>query len=416
MSANRKLINLQQKVDQRVNTLSNKIKVLCISHSSNFYGAEQSFLFLLQNINRQVFEPIVVLPSEGYLADKIRALRLKMTFIHAPLWINVTDRATVLYNALREMASLKNYTNLIREEGIDIVYTNTITKVAGAVASRLCGVPHVWHIREILKDHPLTSFFSLEATFKLVERLSDSIIANSKATAAQFQGIAHESKIHVVYNAIDISAFMNAPACNKLRKELALDSYFPLVGIIGSIHRHKNHEDAVRAFAHLKEWGVAARLVIIGQADKKYKEFLMHLIRSLDIEDRVTFLRFRYNISEILQELDLILVPSLAEPFGRATIEAMAAGKPVIATNTGASPEIVVDGVTGLLVPPHVPEKMAEAIQKVLSDHKKAAEMGRAGRERVSNVFTASNYISGIEAIINATHSSYTSGRMKTAS
>jgi glycosyltransferase involved in cell wall biosynthesis len=362
-----------------------------------------------------VFEPIVVLPSGGYLADKLRGLGLKMNVIQAPRWIDIRDRATVLYNAFQEMASLKDYTTLIREEGIDIVYTNTITKVAGAVASRLCGVPHVWHIREILKDHPLTSFFSLETTFNLVEHLSDSIIANSNATAAQFQEIAHKSKMHVVHNAIDTSTFMNAPVRKKLRKELALDSCYPLVGIIGSIHKHKNHEDAVRAFAHLKERGIAAKLVIIGEANNIYKEFLMQLIRDLDIKDCVTFLRFRYNISEILQELDLILVPSLAEPFGRTTIEAMAAGKPVVATNAGGSPEIVVDEVTGFLVPPHAPEKMAEAIQRVLSDPKKAAEMGQAGRERVSTVFTELNYISGIEAILNDTHSSCISGRLKTA-
>jgi len=394
-----------------------KIKSLFISHSSAFYGAEQSFLFLLQHLNKELFEPIVVLPKrlskdKEFLLEKINSLNIKIIIINSPLWINAKDNATLLQSLLEEFHSAKEYVEIIKKDHIDIIYTNTITKISGAIAAKLYGIPHIWHIREILKDHPLKSPFSFDTTFKLVDQLSDRIITNSRSVAQQFSAVS-QNKVEVVYNAIDTNTFAKAESDNRLHNELSIAFDCPLIGIIGTIHKHKNHEDAVKAFGYLKQRGFDAILVIVGQDDGEYKNVLVDLAKALDLEDRVAFLGFRHDIPEIVKELDIVLVPSLAEPFGRTTIEAMAAGKPVVSTNTGASPEIVVDGVTGYLVPPRNPEKMAEAIMKILSDPKMAKKMGLAGRDRVIRTFTRQNYISGVENIFIDTYTSFKKGAMK---
>ncbi|WP_162605033.1 glycosyltransferase [Geomonas terrae] len=377
-----------------------KLKILCISHSSNFFGAEQSFLFFLQHLDKKKFEPIVVLPdSKGLLADKVKDLKYKLHIIAAHSWISSEDMHQVAQNTLDEFALIRKYAEVIEEEEIDVVYTNTITRLAGAIAAKSSGVPHVWHIREVLENHPLKSIFGQETAFSLVNYLSDRIIANSCAVAQQFPSAASPSKVNVVHNAIDTEAF----ACGdggKLRRELFVDPDCSLVGIIGQIHKHKNHEDLVRAFRFVADRRIKSKLIIIGEEETEYKKFLLELISQLHLEEYVIFIGFREDMPDVFKSLNLVVVASLAEPFGRTTIEAMAAGKPVIATNTGASPEIVLDGVTGLLVPPGAPEKMADAIFKVLGNATLAKEMGEAGRQRVQTEFTTAKYIAGIETVL----------------
>ncbi|MBW7957115.1 MAG: glycosyltransferase family 4 protein [Deltaproteobacteria bacterium] len=379
-----------------------------MSHSSAFYGAEQSMFFLLRHMDRSVFEPIVVFPAgKGALVEKVDGLGLKRVVLESPApWIRSASLLEVTAGFVSELKIVEPLVNLIRDESIDIVYTNTITRISGAIAARLAGKPHVWHIREVLKDHPLRGPFSIDATFSIVEYLSDRLITNSKSVAAQFPS-APEGKISVVYNAVDTGAFVSAKPSGKLHKELGISPDCPLVGIIGTIHRHKNHEDLVNAFAYLKKEKSKAKLLIIGQPDREYKPVLLGLIEEQGLGDSVIFVDFRNDMPEVFSELDIIVVASLGEPFGRTTIEAMAAGKPVVATNTGASPEIVVDGVTGLLVPVRAPDRMAAAITKILGEPALAEKMGAAGRERVLKVFTKENYISGIEHVFREVYGRY---------
>lgn len=377
-----------------------KFKILCISHTSNFFGAEQSFLFFLKHLNQEKFEPVVVLPNnEGLLVDRIKSLGYKFHIIENPSWVSSGEVRQLARDTFDEFVTAKSYIELIQEEKIDLVYTNTITRLAGAIAAKSTGIPHVWHIREVLQDHPLKSSFDQETTFTIVRQLSDKIIANSHAVARQFSTGDNDSNLHVVHNAIDAEAFVCAEH-DRLRRELSVGPDCSLVGIIGQIHKHKNHEDLVRAFQSLKSRGLNCKLVVIGEEDTEYKHFLLGLISELQLQDRVCFIGFREDMPEVFNSLDLVVVASLAEPFGRTTIEAMAAGKPVVATNTGASPEIVVDGVTGILVPPGHPEKMADAIYHILNDDRRAKEMGEAGRQRVLLEFTKDKYIAGIEAAL----------------
>lgn len=388
--------------------MSPKTKILFISHSSAFYGAEQSMFFLLRHMDKSVFEPVVVLPGgKGALADKVDGLGLKKFILEAPTsWIRPASPFEAAAGLVSELKLVEPLVNLMRDESIDIVYTNTITRISGAIAARLAGRPHVWHIREVLKDHPLRSPFGIDATFSIVEYLSDRLITNSKSVATQFTS-APEGKVSVVYNAVDTAAFVSTKPSGRLHKELGISPDCPLVGIIGTIHRHKNHEDLVNAFAHLKREKTKAKLLIIGQPDREYKPVLLELIGKLGLGDSVVFVDFRNDMPEVFSELDIIVVASLGEPFGRTTIEAMAAGKPVVATNTGASPEIVVDGVTGLLVPVRAPDRMAAAIMKILGDPALAEKMGAEGRERVLKVFTKENYISGIEGVFREVYGRY---------
>ncbi|WP_129127973.1 glycosyltransferase family 4 protein [Geomonas oryzae] len=390
---------------------SNKTRVLFISHSPHFYGAEQSLCFLLENIDRTKIEPVVVLPPcpSGFsdtLFQRISKLGIKIYIVDSRLWLDFVAPEVLPPLLFTELSVIGQYLRLITEEQIDVVYTNTITKIAGAIAAEVAGVPHVYHVREVLKDHPLKSPFSDRTTFTLIAALSDHIITNSRYVARQFQGICSPDKITTVYNAVDTSCFETVPPEeNRLKRELSLPAEMPLIGIIGTVHRHKNHEELIRALGIMQEHNVPGHLLVIGIKDKEYSDYLETIIDSLNISQRVHFLDFRDDMPQVHHALDLLVVASLGEPFGRTTIEAMAAGKPVIATNAGASPEIIEDMVTGILVPLGAPERMADAIAKLIQDPQLARDMGMRGRERGKQFFSPGSYVNGVTAVIEETAS-----------
>jgi len=387
--------------------MEKKTKVLVFSHSPHFYGAEQSLLLLLQSMDRNKYESVVVLPkafdeNNNYFAKKLQEAEIRLLF--APFfgyWINPGDESTRLRGFLTGCANAKMAADLIITEQPDIVYTNTIVTISSAIAARMLGVPHIYHVREILKDHPLKAPVSIAAAFKIIETLSDGIVVNSRATAEQFDGIATSAKVRVIYNAVDINAFDQVERKGKLRAELGLEEKTAIIAIIGAVHAHKNHLEVVRAFANLYQRGFDARLLIVGSAHGDYSNKVRALVKELKLEDAVIFLPFRYDIPEIIDDLDVLVVASLGEPFGRTTIEAMAAKKPVVATCAGASPEIVVDGETGFLVPLHDPGTMADKIVTILSNPELAKRMGEAGRKRVEEIFEPRKYASDIEAVFS---------------
>jgi len=381
-----------------------KIKVAFISHSSAFEGAEQSLYCLLKHLDRDRFDPVVVLPSgTGLLFDRVKELGMDVVLVRSGWWIRSrAGKAQLLVGAYKELVAARTIMGLVKRFGVDVIYTNTVVRLSGALAAKLCGIPHVWHIREILEGHPLKPLLGIPATFKVVDRLSDRVIANSRAVARQFR---ETDKARVVYNAVEVSPASEGGRGSRLKEEFGIRPDALLVAILGSVHPHKNHEMLVRAFGKVKPRLDTACLLIIGTVqDEDYASRLRGLIKDLGIGDRVYWGGFRTDIPEIMREFDLIAVPSLAEPFGRTTIEAMAAGLPVVATNTGASPEIVLDGVTGLLVGPDDPDGMCEAIVRILSDPALAGSMGSAGRRRIDEKFTVKRYVSDIEDILSESY------------
>jgi glycosyltransferase involved in cell wall biosynthesis len=128
------------------------------------------------------------------------------------------------------------------------------------------------------------------------------------------------------------------------------------------------------------------RFLIIG--DGGLKKQLMDLSSNLGVSKNVMFLGFRSDIPELLSVMDVLVLASLREGFSNAILEAMAAMKPVVATNVGGNPEVIIDGVTGLIVPPKDPHSMAQAILNLLQNEDLAQQMGEAGRRRVENHFT----------------------------
>ena len=146
----------------------------------------------------------------------------------------------------------------------------------------------------------------------------------------------------------------------------------------------------------------SAKFLIVGKTiigDSHYGQELTDLVNKLGLNRHIIFTGFRTDMSNIMAALDILVSASWEEPFGRTIIESMAAGKPVIATNAGGVPDIIENGVNGILVPPRNPQRLADGVLKVLNDLELGKKLGDAGRKAVKQRFSLEKQMRKIEKL-----------------
>jgi glycosyltransferase involved in cell wall biosynthesis len=205
-----------------------------------------------------------------------------------------------------------------------------------------------------------------------------------------------------IYNGVDVTRFpvASVQATAQARRAIGMPVGVPLVGSLGRLHPQKGFSDLLTAFAQVRQRVSSVRLFVAG--DGELRDDLEAQARSLGIAAAVTFAGVRADVSEILAALDVFVLPSLWEGMPNAVLEAMAAGLPVVATAVGGTPEVVVDRVTGLLVPPQDPGALARAIERLLRDPGLRRTMGRAGRRRVERHFHIQETVRQVQDLYEA--------------
>jgi len=193
-----------------------------------------------------------------------------------------------------------------------------------------------------------------------------------------------------VHEGIDVDRAVKVPPIN-VRAEFYLPTHAPVVGNIAALVPHKGQRHLIDAAALVVRRVPDARFVIVGEGE--LRPVLAHQIRELHLERHVLLAGFRADVLGLLKSFDLFAMSSVTEGLGTSLLDAMAASKPVVGTTAGGIPEVVVDGETGLLVPPRDAHAMAEAITRLLGNEQERLEMGRAGFARVSDRFTADRMV-----------------------
>jgi glycosyltransferase involved in cell wall biosynthesis len=387
------------------------ICVLFFDHTAALGGGEIALANLVRHLDRKKIKPIVVLGAEGPLADQLRLT----TETHVlPLSADVTmqKKDSLGFASLfriGEAVSIFQYIRLlarfIRSRHVALVHTNSLkADIIGGLAARLARRPVVWHVRDRIEVDYLPK--SAVRIFRLLSRMIPNyVIANSAATLRSLiprkiaSAIAVRSsgkvlhKFAIVHDGTDPAAFPE-------RAELRHESH---IGLVGRISPWKGQHIFIRAAALVHRSFPDARFFIIGAAlfgEDQYDLEIRRLPRQLEIEDIVTFTGFRNDIQRAIAELDLVVHASTkGEPFGQVIIEAMAAGKPVVATDGGGVPEIVEDGQTGILVPMGDAPAMAQAICRILSNPAGAKALGNRARKRVADHFTLEQTARRVEAV-----------------
>jgi glycosyltransferase involved in cell wall biosynthesis len=229
-------------------------------------------------------------------------------------------------------------------------------------------------------------------------------VANSEATKQDLVDLGVASgRIRVIYPPVDLDRFNPGVPAGRQRAEFGVGVGEPCFGIFGSLLEWKGQHVFLKAARLVMDEVPSARAFVIGEPPERgqaYRDELRRLAHDLGIADRVVFTGFREDVPELMQLLRVIVHASVTpEPFGRVIAEAMAMGKPVVATDAGGPREIIQDGFDGYLVPPEQPEAMARVITRLLTDTAHAEQVGRRARRTVEARFSAEAHARLVEQV-----------------
>lgn len=390
------------------------VNILYVSACKGIGGAANVFLILLENQDIHTFRPIVATsnPADITFVKRVSKIcpiykfrmhkwnRSELTglldkILQYPVWLK---RAALSSNTVIQLV------RLIRKYNIHIIHTNTAMMIEGALAARLSGVPHVWHIHERLSEKGHFSFFcGLEKAVQLITFLSDKIITVSDFLREPFVQYGNPNQTVTIYNGIDLHRFDSiASRHSSLRRDFDIPTNVPLVCTIGYVSPVKKLETYIEAAAMVHSILPEVRFLIVGRINVGYPKYysrLLNMIESSGLHQSIIFTDFRTDIPALLKEIDLLVHTSPVEGLPTVVLEAMATSKPVVGVQAGGVKEIVLDGYTGILVPPENPEELAHAEVKVLMDPILAKTMGEACRKRVEETFEASVYTRNVEKV-----------------
>lgn len=364
-------------------------RILYLSACGNVRGGgEISLLLLIRNLDRARFSPVLALPERGNLESEAIRMEIPYHFVDVPQLKSPLAPVSV-------PLAVTGMRKLIERENIDIVHANAATRgtfIAGLAAGR-AGIPSVWHVRIIDSEGMMD---------KLLFSIYTKIITNSVATGAKFRRFkGFERKVTTVHNAVDLLDFHPSEPDLEARRSLGAGPDDILVGAVGRVVAYKGHSYLVEAADMLARdkapWAALLRFAIVG--DGPLLDKIKAQAASSAAADRITFTGHRNDIPAVMNALDIFVLPSDAEHFGRVAIEAMACGKPVIGTDAGGVPEIVIDGATGLLAPPMNSVALALAIGKLAADDATRAAFGAAGRVHVEKSFTVEHHVEAVQKI-----------------
>ena len=375
-------------------TAVRRLRVLYYNHSTDVSGAEIS---LLLTVNHMPDVDALLAAPEGELLARARARGIAIYPVKGYRARMSTNPLLVVRGLAGSLAAGLELRRAWRTHRPHVVHANSIR--SGVIASLGlvgCRVSVVWHIRDDLPHNTVGRAIRRLATWQ-----ADQAIAISQAIAANFANVERlRRKTVVVHNGIDSAD--REPV--SLRGALGVPEKRFVVGVVGQIARWKRQHDAIEALTRLCGLHPDSELWIVGapkfrEDNIAYEQELREQASLFGAGDCIRFLGFRDDVDNVMHSLDALLLPSDNEPFGRVIIEAMRAGRPVVATNAGGVPEIVIDGETGYLVPVGGVDAMVDALQRLAMQPRLREEMGERARLRVMEHFTIEATARGVRAV-----------------
>lgn len=375
------------------------LRILVFSHSANLSGAELSLLETVTVLRSMGAEVSVILPGRGPLEKRLGQLGVISTVVPYRFWISRVGHplwkrlARRLVNAVTFPLAVAS----VQAARPDIVVSNSVAVDLGALAACVARRPHIWLLHEFVGGAGSELTFDLGDAVSLgvMRRCGGRLIANSRTVAHHYRRLLRMSNVAFLYQPV-IS--MEGPAA---QREDAVAGVICL--LLGSIEQNKGQEDAIKAIACLRSEGLDVRLQIVGPTRGRYIDYLEQLARRLGVDPYITIVARFARAASFYQAADIVLVCSRREAFGRVTVEAMKAGRPVIGARTGGTAELIRPGETGLLYTVGDADDLATHIRALASDPQERARLARNAAEWANVVFTREAYAKGLGQAITET-------------
>ena len=366
-----------------------KKNILLVGHSGDMYGASRSLIKLVR-ILEQNYTVHVILPEIGVLFNNLttiipseRILINKDLYIFTRKSFKIKYLISTLFRFLRNLISL---IKIIRKYNIEVVHTNSGVVPAPALAAKLSGKKHIWHIREWFGD--FKQFWPLYSAY--ITGLSDQVVCVSKTMAEQFGGARN---IQSIYNGFEIPKKLNEVSISE-QLRTKLNTADLVLGCTSRIRLiRKGQEYLIEAIGILtKKTGKNIQAVLIGDYVSGYesqKEYIHNLISKYDLEDRIHFLGHLKDPLPYYRLFDVFVLPSgEPEPFGGVIMEAMSMGLPVIGSNAGGTTEQIADGWNGYLFENQNAADLAQKLELFLNEKDKLKLFGSRSIQRIAENFS----------------------------
>ena len=306
-------------------------------------------------------------------------------------------------NPVRDIKTFWFLYRLMLTERPAIVHTHTSKAgILGRLAARLTGVPIIVHTPHghVFYGHfnPVVTrlFLWIETLFAFFTAKIIALTEGERNDLVKY-AVCKPEKLTTIHSGVEINRFMNAKVSpQKKKKALGLNPDRQLVGTVGWLLPIKGPGYLIKAMHHVWQLYQSVDLVFVGKGQLE-RELRNETLR-LGVSDKVKFLGWRDDIHEIIPIFDVFVLPSLNEGMGRVLVEAMASGRPIVASRTGGIPDLVTHEETGLLVAPADEHGLADAIESILRDPKKAKIMGQNGKAR-SQRFSVESMVDKIDAL-----------------
>jgi len=374
-----------------------RTKILYVSHSPFLYGAESCLATLIQYLDSEAFEPVVIVPAEGPLKERLDALGVKSYFYKAEWWAKNEDR--ISFGESGNIARIQELVEIINQEKPDIVHSNTSVIWDGAVAAMITGTRHVWHIHEILRGQPsITALLPLPLLYKTIELCSEKVVAVSSEVRGELAEFINPAKMLVIHNGIDATRFESA-SDRSFREEMGFGENAIVALTVASIKKGKGIDNLIEAAAKVRQRGGDVNFVIAGKGSSEAVAELKNKVDRHQLTEHVHFLGHRTDVPRLLAGADLFVLPSLKEAFPLVVLEAMASGKPVVATDCGGTTEMIVDGASGFVVPVNDPGALAEKILEIATAPERMNAMGESALKRFNEHYRADIYAQNFAAL-----------------
>jgi glycosyltransferase involved in cell wall biosynthesis len=377
------------------------MKVLFLDQTGELGGGELSLLALVQHLPCQ---STVLLFQNGPLKPLLEQAGIAVEIVETARAAIAVGRGEGLGNSLKSVPAVLGLVWQVarRCRDHDIIYANSQKAlVVGALASALTRRPLVWHLRDIL-DAAHFSDTMRRVAVRMANWQARQVIVNSKATGAAFIRLGGDSRrVSLAYSGVDDTPFsaLLTDQIAAIRAELEPGPR-RLIGVFGRLAAWKGQSVFIEAMAQFPDaLGIIVGAPLFGE--EAYAAELERKVEALGLRDRIRFLGFRRDIPALMQAMDVIVHSSIApEPFGRVVVEAMLAGKPVVASAAGGVLEIIEHGKTGWLYEPGDARALATALRDVLTDQARAGQIAAAGRDHAQRTFTIAATVAQVESAL----------------
>ena len=396
-------------------------RILYIEKPADVGGSAIGLYETVRSLDRDRYEPVVLFHGPNPYRERFRALGVEVLTLSedappapaasrrdvAASLARYSDGLAAAYRgakeaylvARRDWPQARRLARAIEGQAVDLVHHNNCLSGNrdSVIAARWAGAPQVCHVRKLDQFSYVDAYLS---------RFVNVFIYMSTAIEQLYreQGIG-AGRGQVVYDPFDADAFAGGDGAAGLRAEFGWTARHWVVSNVGRLDWWKGQDVFLRALAERAPQQPDLVALVIGAADsssvsQRYRHRLEGMVADLGLSERVVFTGYRTDVADLMATSDVVVhSASEPEPFGRVVVEAMLAGRPVVATGAGGVLDIIEDQATGLLVPPGDAAAMAHALEQLAQDPDRARKMGRRAQQRARERFSTDRHAAQIQRI-----------------